>query len=106
MITIKRAHYLYALLTETLIDFGSLVTAMMMPARLTDWGIALPYGALITRIEKHTRVRIEGIRKFHPEKRTHWSAPPESEQCARVGGQAGAETSTATESSQSWCGTY
>jgi hypothetical protein len=30
MITIERAHYLYALLTETPIDYGSLVTSTMM----------------------------------------------------------------------------
>jgi hypothetical protein len=65
MITIERACYLYALLTEASIDFGSIVTATMMSVRLTDWGIALPYGALITRIAEHARVLIRGMREFH-----------------------------------------
>ena len=55
MITIERAHYLYALLIEAFIDFGALVTTIMMLVRLNDWGIALPYGALITQIAEHQR---------------------------------------------------
>jgi hypothetical protein len=43
IITIKQARCLYALLTETPINFGSLVTAAMMSIQLIDRGIALPY---------------------------------------------------------------
>ena len=68
IITIKRARFLYAFLTETLIDFGSLVTTAMMSVELTDRGITLPYEALITRIAEYAGVRIEGMREFHPKK--------------------------------------
>jgi hypothetical protein len=68
MITIERARCLYALLTEASIDFSSLVTATMMSVRLTNRGIALPYGALITQITEHARVRIRGMTEFHLEK--------------------------------------
>jgi hypothetical protein len=68
MITIERARCLYSLLTETPIDFSSLVTTTLMLVRLTNWGIALPYGALITWITEHAGVRIKGMREFHPEK--------------------------------------
>jgi hypothetical protein len=55
-ITIKRARYLYALLTETPIDFSSLVTTTMMVVRLVDQIIALPYGAMVTQIVEHAEV--------------------------------------------------
>jgi hypothetical protein len=50
MITIERAHCLYALLIEAPIDYGSVVTSTMMFVRLLDKGFALPYRALITQI--------------------------------------------------------
>jgi hypothetical protein len=50
MITMDRARCLYALLTETSINYGYVVTVMMILVRHADSCIALPYGALITRI--------------------------------------------------------
>jgi hypothetical protein len=63
MITIKRARYLYALLTETPINYGSMVTSTMMYVRLLDKGFALPYEALITQIAEHFRVNMTRLRK-------------------------------------------
>jgi hypothetical protein len=68
IITMERACCLYALLTEAPIDFGSLVTSTMMSIRLTDKGIALPYGALITRITEHAEVPMGGLRETKPER--------------------------------------
>jgi hypothetical protein len=68
MITIKRACYLYALLTEAPIDYGSVVTSTMMSIRLLDKGFALPYKALITRIAKRFRVDMIGLREVQPKK--------------------------------------
>jgi hypothetical protein len=68
MITMERAHYLYALLIEASINYGSLVTTTMMTVRHTDKSIVLPYGALITRIVEHVEVSTEGMREVHLEK--------------------------------------
>ena len=68
LITIERAHYLYALLTEAPIDYDFLVTSMMMSVRLLDKGFALAYGALITRITMHFGVDTTGLREIQPEK--------------------------------------
>ena len=68
MITIERARCLFALLTKAPIDFSSLVIATMMSIRLTNWGITLPFGALITQIAEHAGVRIRDMMEFHPEK--------------------------------------
>jgi hypothetical protein len=68
LITIKRACYLYALLTEASISYGSLVTFMMMSIQLLDKGFALPYRALITQIAKHFRVNMTGLREIQPKK--------------------------------------
>jgi hypothetical protein len=56
MITIERARCLYALLTETPIDYNFVVTSTMMFVRLLDKSFALPYGTLITRIAEHFKV--------------------------------------------------
>ena len=53
MITIERVRCLDTLLTETPINFETLVTSTMMFVRLINLGITLPYGALITRIVEH-----------------------------------------------------
>jgi hypothetical protein len=68
MITIERAHYLYALLIETPINYGSVVTSTMMFVQILDKGFALPYGTLITRIVEHFRVDMTGLREVQPEK--------------------------------------
>jgi hypothetical protein len=68
MITIERAHCLYAMLTEAPIDYGSVVTTTMMSVRLLDKGFALPYGALITRIAKHAGVYMTRLREIQPQK--------------------------------------
>ena len=68
MITIERAHCLYALLTEAPIDYSSVVTSTMMSVRLLDKGFALPYGVLITRIAKHAGVDMTGLREIQPQK--------------------------------------
>jgi hypothetical protein len=64
MITMERAHYLYALLTETPINYGFLVIAMMMSVQLMDKGIALPYRALITWIAEHVEVPMVGLKEL------------------------------------------
>jgi hypothetical protein len=64
MITIERAHYLYALLTKAPIDYSSVVTSTMMYVQLLDKGFALPYGALITRIVVHFRVDMTGLKEI------------------------------------------
>jgi hypothetical protein len=69
MITIERARCLYALLTKASIDYGSLVTSMMMSmmsVRLLDKGFTLPYEALITQIAEHFRVDMTGLKVIHP----------------------------------------
>jgi hypothetical protein len=66
MITIERAHCLYAILTEAPIDYGSVVTTTMMSVRLLDKGFALPYGALITWIAEHIGVDMTGLREIQP----------------------------------------
>jgi hypothetical protein len=68
MITIERARCLYALLTETSIDYGSVVTSTMMSVPLLDKGFALPYGALITWIAEHFSLDMAGLREVQPEK--------------------------------------
>jgi hypothetical protein len=68
MITMDRARFLYALLTETSIDYGSVVTVAMMSVRHADSCTALPYGALITRIIQHAEVDTEGVIELAPEK--------------------------------------
>jgi hypothetical protein len=68
MITIERAHCLYALLTEAPIDYGFVVTSTMMYVRLLDKGFALPYKALITRIAEHFRVDMTELREVQPKK--------------------------------------
>jgi hypothetical protein len=47
MITMDKARCLYALLTKTSIDYGSVVTVAMMSIRHVDSCTAIPYGALI-----------------------------------------------------------
>jgi hypothetical protein len=69
MITMERACCLYALLTETPIDYGSLVTTMMISVRLTDKDIALLYGALITQIAEHVKVPLVDLRELQPKRR-------------------------------------
>ena len=64
----EKARCLYAFLTETFIDFGSLATSTMMLVGLIDWGIALPYEALITQITEHVGVPIKGLRELQLEK--------------------------------------
>jgi hypothetical protein len=68
MITIERAHCLYALLTKAPIDYDSVVTSTMMSVRLLDKGFTLPYGPLITQIEEHFRVDMIGLREVQLEK--------------------------------------
>jgi hypothetical protein len=68
MIMIERTLCLYAMLTETLIDYGSVVTSTMMSVRLLDKGFALPCGALITRIAVHLEVDMTGLNEVQPEK--------------------------------------
>jgi hypothetical protein len=68
MITIERARCLYALLTETPIDYNSVVTSTMMSVRLLDKGFALLYRALITWITKHFRVDMTGLREVQLKK--------------------------------------
>jgi hypothetical protein len=63
MIIIERARCLYALLTESPIDYGFVVTSIMMSVRLLDKGFTLPYGALITRIAVHFGVDMMGQRE-------------------------------------------
>lgn len=63
MITIERARCLYALLVETSIDYGSLVTSMMMSVQLTSQSATLPYETLITRIVENAEVSIVGMRE-------------------------------------------
>jgi hypothetical protein len=66
MITIKRSRCVYTMLTEALIDYGSMVTTTMMSVQLLDKGFALPYGALITRIAEHAGVDTIGLREIQP----------------------------------------
>jgi hypothetical protein len=68
MITMDRARCLYALLTETSIDYGSVVTVAMMSMRHADSCTTLPYGALITQIVQHAGVDTEGMIELAPEK--------------------------------------
>ena len=56
------------MLTEASIDFSSVVTSTMMSVQLLDKGLALPYGALITRIVVHFGVDMTGLREIHPKK--------------------------------------
>jgi hypothetical protein len=67
-LTMDRARCLYTLLTETSIDYGSIVIVAMMSVRHVDSCTALPYGALITRIIQHTRVDIDGMIELPLEK--------------------------------------
>lgn len=67
-ITIKRARCLYALLTETSIDFGSLVTLMMIAVQLVYQISTLPYRALVTRIAKHAKVFPRDLTELQPSK--------------------------------------
>jgi hypothetical protein len=68
MITIERACCLYAMLTETPIDYGSVVNSTMMSVRLLDKGFTLPYEALITRIAICFWVDMIGLKEVQPEK--------------------------------------
>jgi hypothetical protein len=68
MITMDRAQCLYALLTETSIDYGSVVTVAMMSVRHADSCTTLPYGALIMQIIQHAGVDTEGMIELAPEK--------------------------------------
>jgi hypothetical protein len=68
MITIERARCLYAMPTETPIDYDSVVTTTMMSVRLLDKGFALPYGALITWIAEHAGVDMTRLREIQPQK--------------------------------------
>jgi hypothetical protein len=45
-----------------------MVTSTMMSVQLLDKGFALSYGALITRIAKHFRVDMTGLREVQLEK--------------------------------------
>jgi hypothetical protein len=67
MITMDRARCLYALLTETSIDYGSVVTVAMMSVRHADSCTTLPYGVLITRIVQHAEVDTDGMIELAPE---------------------------------------
>ena len=67
-ITLERACCLYALLTETPIDYNSLVTSTMMSVQLLDKGFAFPYGALITWIVEHFWVDMTRQREDQPKK--------------------------------------
>jgi hypothetical protein len=69
MITMDRARCLYALLTETSIDYGSMVTVVMMSIWHVDSCTTLPYGALITQIVQHAGVDTEGMIELAPKKR-------------------------------------
>lgn len=62
----KKAHCLYALLTEASINFSSLVTSTMMSVRLMDKSVAMPYGALITRIAEHVEMPMAGLKETQP----------------------------------------
>jgi hypothetical protein len=68
MITIEKARCLYAMLIETPIDYGSVVTSTMMFVRLLDKGFVLPYGALITWIMVRFGVDMTGLEEVQPEK--------------------------------------
>jgi hypothetical protein len=68
MITIERARCLYAMLTETPINYSSVVTSTMMSIRLLDKGFALPYGALISRITVHFGVDMTRLKEIQLEK--------------------------------------
>jgi hypothetical protein len=68
MITIEKARCLYAMLIETPIDYGSVVTSTMMFVRLLDKGFVLPYGALITWIVVRFGVDMTGLEEVQPEK--------------------------------------
>jgi hypothetical protein len=68
MITMDRARCLYAFMTETSIDYGSVVTVVMMSVRHADACTVLPSGALITRIIQHARVDIDSMIELAPEK--------------------------------------
>jgi hypothetical protein len=61
MITIEKARCLYAMLIETPIDYGSVVTSTMMFVRLLDKGFVLPYRALITWIMVRFGVDMTGL---------------------------------------------
>jgi hypothetical protein len=68
MITIERAHYLYALLTKDPIDYGSVLTSTMMFVRFLDKGFTLPYEVLITWIAVRFKVDMAGLREVQLEK--------------------------------------
>jgi hypothetical protein len=68
MIMMDRARCLYSLLTETSINYGSVVAVTMMLVRHANSCTALPYGALITRIVQHAEVDTEGMIELAPEK--------------------------------------
>jgi hypothetical protein len=68
MITIERACCLYAMLTETPIDYSSMFTTTMMSVRFLVKGFTLPYGAPITRITEHAGVDMTGLREIQPQK--------------------------------------
>jgi hypothetical protein len=68
MITIERARCFYAMLIETPINYGVVVTSTMMFVRLLDKGFALPYGALITQIAVHFGVDMIGVKEIQLEK--------------------------------------
>jgi hypothetical protein len=68
MITMDRARCLYAPLTETSIDYGSVVIVVMMSVWHANSCIMLPYGALITRNVQHTGVDTKGMIELALEK--------------------------------------
>jgi hypothetical protein len=68
MITIERARCFYAMLIETPIDYGVMVTLTMMSVRLLDKGFVLPYRALITQIAIHFGVDMTGLKEIQLEK--------------------------------------
>ena len=98
LITIERAHCLYAMLIEAPIDFGYVVTSTMMFVRLLDKAFALPYGALITRIALHFGVDTIGLKEIQPENGTF----PQCESSTIAGGGAGAASTSTTEGGPSW----
>jgi hypothetical protein len=69
LITMDRARCLYALLTKVVVDYGFVVTITMMSVWHVDSCIALPYGALVTRILQHARVNTNSMIELAPEKR-------------------------------------
>ena len=100
----ERARCLYALLTTAPINFSSLVTSTMMSVRLIDKGVALPYGALVTRIDEHAKVLMAGLRETQPERGPIRARFLNESHAPLVGSLVRAEAVATTESRLSWWG--